>query len=109
MKVPGLNAVGKPYGANYDPKYKLRYKPNYGHLRAPYGPDMRFVGDPPKTAEDRRFRYPQLRPLPLLDSESSDALAQRRERDRLKTLRDIKSKLHALSEAIVRHIEKVER
>jgi hypothetical protein len=42
-----LNAVGKPYGANYDPNYRLKYKPSYGHLRYPYPFTMRFVGDPP--------------------------------------------------------------
>lgn len=23
----GLNAVGKPYGENYDPNYKMKYRP----------------------------------------------------------------------------------
>jgi hypothetical protein len=25
-KALGLNAVGKPYGANFDPNYKMRYR-----------------------------------------------------------------------------------
>jgi transcriptional regulator with XRE-family HTH domain len=45
----GLNAIGKPFSPQYDPRYRMKYKPSYGHLRAPYGPDMRFVGDPPVT------------------------------------------------------------
>jgi hypothetical protein len=46
-KPLGLNAVGKPYGANYDPHYKMNHKPSYGHLRWPYPTTMRFVGDHP--------------------------------------------------------------
>jgi hypothetical protein len=46
-KPLGLNAVGKPYSASYDPKYRLKYKPSYGHLRWPYPTTMRFVGDHP--------------------------------------------------------------
>jgi transcriptional regulator with XRE-family HTH domain len=41
----GLNAVGKPYSPQYDPKYRRRYKPSYGHLRLPYPSTMRFVED----------------------------------------------------------------
>src|SRR5215471_11459004 len=65
---PALNAVGKPFGANYDPNYRMNYKPGYGHLRAPYGPSMRFVGDPPKTDEGRKHgrRSPS---APLLDDQ----------------------------------------
>ena len=43
----GLNAVGKPYGANYDQNYRMRHKPSYAHLRWPYPFTMQFVGDPP--------------------------------------------------------------
>jgi len=101
----GLNAVGRPYGENYDPNYKMRHKPSYGHLRQPYGPSMRFVGDPPKTDERRRRRrQPQL--APLLD-QSNDALAQCG--DRIKALRDIENKLRALRQAMRRDIEKAER
>jgi transcriptional regulator with XRE-family HTH domain len=42
----GLNAVGKPYSPQYDPKYRMRYRPSFGHLRFPYPSTMRFVGDP---------------------------------------------------------------
>ena len=27
MKPLGLNAVGKPYSASYDPNYKMKYRP----------------------------------------------------------------------------------
>jgi hypothetical protein len=50
----GLNAVGKPFSPQYDPNYRMKYKPSNGHLRAPYGSEMRFVGDPPKTNDERR-------------------------------------------------------
>jgi hypothetical protein len=62
----GLNAIGKPYGANYDPSYKLRHKPSYGHLRAPYPTTMRFVGDPPRADAPRTLRLKRLQPVPLL-------------------------------------------
>jgi hypothetical protein len=72
--VPGLNAVGKPFGANYDPHYKLSFggtKP--GRLYAPYRRGMKFVGDPPKT-ESGRSRRRRPPPAPLLgDSENSPA------------------------------------
>jgi DNA-binding transcriptional regulator YdaS (Cro superfamily) len=66
---PALNAIGKPFGTNYDPNYRMNYRPSYGHLRAPYGPSMRFVGDPPKTDEGRKYgrRSPS---APLLDGQS---------------------------------------
>jgi hypothetical protein len=50
-KLLGLNAVGKPYSPQYDPNYKLRYRPSYGHLRWPYPSSMRFVGDKLPEAE----------------------------------------------------------
>jgi hypothetical protein len=46
-KPLGLNAVGKPFGASYDPNYRLKYKPSSAHLRWPNPTTMRFVGDPP--------------------------------------------------------------
>jgi hypothetical protein len=62
----GVNAVGKRYGASYDPEYKLRIPPRFGRLRAPYGASMRFVGDDPSTTDrGRRSRRP--RPAPLLE------------------------------------------
>ena len=62
----GLNAIGKPYGANYDPNYRMNHKPSYAHLRWPYPTTMRFVGDPsnydPNTRSfrDEEGRLPQL-------------------------------------------------
>ncbi|HMF27529.1 MAG TPA: hypothetical protein VKE42_02090, partial [Candidatus Cybelea sp.] len=42
--APRLNAVGKPYGANYDSNYKMRHKPtSIKRLYAPYGQGMQFV------------------------------------------------------------------
>ena len=67
----GLNAVGKPYGENFDPHYKNRAsKTSLGRLYAPYGQDMRFVGDPPRSEQERRrkrrFSHRQkLSPAPL--------------------------------------------
>jgi hypothetical protein len=67
-----LNAIGKPYSPSYDPAYKMRYRPSYGHLRHPYGFSMRFVGDPPPKADDgRRPRRRQPPPAPLLDETSA--------------------------------------
>jgi hypothetical protein len=54
---PALNAVGKPYSPQFDPKYKLKHKPRTGHLRWPYSVNMRFVGDPaPKDPTPRYAR-----------------------------------------------------
>ena len=40
----GLNAVGKPYGANFDPSYKLRTPlTSIKRLYAPYGNAMQWV------------------------------------------------------------------
>ena len=52
---PALNAVGKPYSPQYDPKYKIKHKPSTGHLRWPYGTNMRFVGDPVPKAPTPRY------------------------------------------------------
>jgi hypothetical protein len=71
-KPLGLNAVGKPYGENFDPYYKMKYKPSYAHLRHPYGFSMRFVGDPPSKADNgMRRRRRQSPPVPLLDDVSA--------------------------------------
>jgi hypothetical protein len=67
----GLNAVGKPYGANYDPNYKMKHKPSYGHLRGSYGPNMKFVGEPSKGVTPRT-RIPRPKPTPLLDGLATD-------------------------------------
>lgn len=63
----GLNAVGKPFSPQYDPNYRMKYKPSYGHLRAPYGADMKFVGDAPRPINEKRKRSRQPNPMPLLD------------------------------------------
>src|SRR5262249_47245084 len=47
MELSGLNAVGKPYSASFDPNYRLKHRVATGHLRAPYPTTMRFVGDHP--------------------------------------------------------------
>jgi hypothetical protein len=40
----GLNAVGKPYGANFDPSYKLRTPlTSIKRLYAPFGNGIRWV------------------------------------------------------------------
>jgi hypothetical protein len=55
-----LNAIGKPYSANYSPNYRMNHRPSYGHLRAPYPTTMRFVGDPPNYDPNLRcFRGDQ--------------------------------------------------
>jgi hypothetical protein len=37
----GLNAVGKPYGANFDPNYRVKHRTSTAHLFKPYGDNMR--------------------------------------------------------------------
>jgi hypothetical protein len=107
-KPLGLNAVGKPYGANYDPNYKLSGV--YGkpaRLSAPYSREMRFVGDPPRTVKHRRQRkLPP--PAPLLDGqlESNDALNVAVV---AKLLRDIENKLRTLRKAMLDSVEKAGR
>jgi hypothetical protein len=49
----GLNAIGKPYGANYDPNYRMNHKPSYGHLRWPYL-RVKFVGEELREASCRK-------------------------------------------------------
>jgi len=46
----------------------VRHKVSYAHLRAPYGPEMRFVGDEP-AVNGKSHRRRQPRPAPLLQSE----------------------------------------
>lgn len=54
---PVLNAIGKPYGANFDPNYKLKgVHTSLTRLYAPYGSRMKFVGDSPDTEEPRGRR-----------------------------------------------------
>jgi hypothetical protein len=93
----GLNAVGKPYSTSYDPAYKMKYKPSYGHLRHPYGFSMRFVGDPPpKAGNGTRRRRRQPPPAPLLDETS--ALR--------KQLLDAQDHLHQVQRRIAREIDR---
>ena len=93
----GLNAVGKPYSTSYDPAYKMKYKPSYGHLRHPYGFSMRFVGDPPpKAGNGTRRRRRQPPPAPLLDETS--ALR--------KQLIDAQDRLYQTQRQIVRRIDR---
>jgi len=98
-----LNAVGRPYGPSYDPSYKMKYKPSYGHLRFPYGPSMRFVGDPPDAGE-KRTRHREPKPAPLLAP--LDVPAQQR-RENVKALCGIERKLHALGAAFDRDIKRL--
>jgi hypothetical protein len=37
----GLNAIGKPYGSNFDPNYRVKHKTSTAHLFKPYGDNMR--------------------------------------------------------------------
>jgi hypothetical protein len=68
----GLNAVGKLYGANYDPNYKMNFGyTKIGRLYAPYGSSMRFVGDQ-STTDKRRRRGRRPQPAPLLDRAEAD-------------------------------------
>jgi hypothetical protein len=75
---PTLNAVGKPYSPQYDPKYKIKHKLSTGHLRWPYSANMRFVGDsapkplPPRYAranERKRKRAQANAPAWLLEAD----------------------------------------
>jgi hypothetical protein len=99
----GLNAVGKPYGANYDPAYRLRHKPSYGHLRAPYPSTMQFVGDPPRTDAPRTLKLKRLQPVPLLGDHDpllehvakTQAAAQVQIKAQAKALKNLKAHLDA--------------
>jgi hypothetical protein len=70
--TPILNAIGKPFGANYDPAYRLRHKPSYGHLRAPYPATMKFVGEESKAVNPRKRNTRRPKPVPLLDGLVND-------------------------------------
>jgi hypothetical protein len=72
MRPNGLNAVGKPYGVNFDPHYKLKHKPSYAHLRSPYPSTMKFVGEDPKPINHRKRNIRRPKPAPLLDGLVSD-------------------------------------
>jgi hypothetical protein len=67
QKSNGLNAVGKPHNASYDPEYRLHVPPRIGRLRALYGRSMRFVGDDQSATDEKRRRRRRLRPAPLLE------------------------------------------
>jgi hypothetical protein len=36
-KAPALNAIGKPYSPQYDPRYRVKHKTGTAHLFKPYG------------------------------------------------------------------------
>jgi hypothetical protein len=106
-----LNAIGKPYGVNYDPAYRLRHKPSYGHLRAPYPSTMRFVGDPPNyNPNTKRFigdvspsKLKRLQPMPLLGDRDpllehvakTQAAAQAQIKAQARALKNLKAHLDA--------------
>ena len=95
--TPRLNAIGRPYGENFDPNYRMNYRPSYGHLRHPYGSSMRFVDDPvPKADNGRRPSRRQPPPAPLLDETS--ALR--------KQLIDAQDRLYQTQRQIVRRIDR---
>lgn len=41
VKATGLNAVGKPFSPQYDPRYRMKHKPTTAHLFKPYGDSFR--------------------------------------------------------------------
>ena len=63
--VRALNAIGKPYNANYNSNYKIRkgVLTSIKRLYAPYGPGM-FAGD---QADEGRKRRRRPRSVPLLE------------------------------------------
>jgi hypothetical protein len=107
VKPLGLNAVGRPFSENFDPSYKLQHKTSYGHLRLPYGPTMKFIGDDPEATESRRQHYRRPKPAPLLDGLGESA-AELNGIAAIKLLQKIERKLDALRQAMLRGIERVE-
>jgi hypothetical protein len=104
---PGLNAIGKPYGENFDPNYKMKYRPSYGHLRHPYGSSMRFVGDPPRTDEKRKRGRPrQLPPAPLLDGQFNNVFDMTAA---AKLLHGVEKLINTLRRAMLKAAEKSEQ
>ena len=43
VTAPALNAVGKPFGPQYDPNYRVKHKTTTAHLFKPYGPGIRLT------------------------------------------------------------------
>ena len=39
--APKLNAVGKPFSPQYDPNYRMKYRPTLAHLSKPYSDAFR--------------------------------------------------------------------
>jgi hypothetical protein len=99
----GLNAVGKPFSPQYDPNYRMNYKPSYGHLRWPYPTTMRFVDDPPRTDAPRTLKLKRLKPVPLLGDHDpllehvakTQAAAQAQIKAQAKALKNLKAHLDA--------------
>src|SRR5262245_45342918 len=68
----GLNAVGKPYSASYDPNYRLKYVTSTGHLRLPYL-RIKFVGEEVREAPNGR-QQPNRRQQPKLKESAARSL-----------------------------------
>jgi hypothetical protein len=61
---PRLNAVGKPYSASFDPKYKPRFvRTTTAHLYAPYPPTMRWVGSTHGVGPQKKPRAIRAKPV----------------------------------------------
>jgi len=43
---PKLNAIGKPFGANYDPNYRMRYRTSLAFLYKPMPANTPWVRSP---------------------------------------------------------------
>lgn len=70
-RQPKLNALGKPLGLHFDPRYRLPSNTArgvaIGRLSERYGPSMKFVGDTADSRSKRSRRAQRPRPAPLLD------------------------------------------
>jgi hypothetical protein len=95
-----LNAVGRPYGANYDPDHKMNYKgPGPARLRAPYNYKyMRFVGDPPAAEPKRYERKRKSPPAPLLYS--PHAVREPAPKDKIEAAALLKDALRLMNRAV---------
>ena len=40
-EAPRLNAIGRPYGVNFDPKYRIKHKVSMAALTKPYSDNFR--------------------------------------------------------------------
>ena len=97
QRPDGLNAVGKPYGANDDPNYKLKgVGASIGRLYAPYGPSMRFVGDQRDNTKRARRAFHPVPPLShsFIEPECARSCAQKDDRERRAKDTDILAGVH---------------